>query len=127
MKDIFSTKEDYLKFKQHWASYFNTEARHLDRNVYGNKKRKLTGSHFVLYALIRGKDWKLAIQGCSGDTFHSIERDLKSRWFYESQVFKDAFKLSDGQIEAIKIKAGAFPDCETSQESHSEDKATINQ
>jgi hypothetical protein len=107
---IFETREDYLKFKKDWATYFNTEARHLDRGTYGNKERKLQASHFVIYALIRGRDWKACLHGCTSDTMEQVTRDLKGTWFYKSKIFKEAFNLSDGQIDLIKKAAAKFPE-----------------
>jgi hypothetical protein len=128
MKNIlFKTKEDYLKLKENWAKYFNTEARHLDRDCYGTKARKLNATHFVLYAIIRGRDWEKCLQGASQDTLDDIKSNLKSRWFYESKRMKEIFNLSDGQIELIKNAAGSFPDVKTSPESYSEDKVEITQ
>ena len=110
MKNIlFATKEDYLKFKEEWAKYFNTEARHLDRGMYGNKKRKLNATHFVLYAIIRGRDWKACLQGCSTETLETVTSHLKSGWFYESKITKEVFNFSDRQIECIKQAAASFP------------------
>lgn len=103
---IFKEKEDYLKFKKNWACYFNNEARHLDRDSYGTKTRKLSATHFVLYALIRGKDWKKCIDRCSEGTLSGIKSDLTSNWFYNSKRFNQIFNLTDGQIELIKNAAG---------------------
>lgn len=128
MKNIlFETKEDYLKMKANWAKFFNTEARHLDRDEYGTKERKLGAPHFVLYAIIRGRDWKKCLQGASQDTMDAVKSSLNYRLFYESKTMKEIFNFSDRQIELIKITAESFPDVETSPESITIPKAEITQ
>jgi len=74
---IFETKENYLNMKQTWATYFNTEARNLERNEYGNKIRKLTATHFALYAILRGKDPMKALSTASLDTIMNIKYDVQ--------------------------------------------------
>lgn len=69
---IFETKENYLNMKQTWATYFNTEARNLKRNEYGNKEHKLTATHFALYAILRGKDPFNPLDNCSKKTLDDI-------------------------------------------------------
>jgi hypothetical protein len=113
MKNIlFETKEDYLKFKENWANYFNTEARNLETDCYGYKERKLTASHFVLYAIIRGKDWESCLQNCSENTLNEVTGNLKSAWFYQTRLFNKVFDITDEDIDMIKEAARNFPGLE---------------
>lgn len=56
--EFFESKEQYLSMRKAWAEYFNTHARKLERNQYGNKMRKLTSEHFIIYAILRGKGYE---------------------------------------------------------------------
>lgn len=82
---IFENKENYLNMKQTWAQYFNTEARKLERNEYGNKIKKLTATHFVLYAILRGKDPLITINNCCWETLQNVGYDINhahdSKWY----------------------------------------------
>jgi len=96
--ELFKTKEDYLNFKSHWAKYFNETARKKEYTEYGNKVRKLEPEHFILYALIRGKDPLTCIQGCRVDTLNRIKTYLKmpryiSRKPFGEYINDDQFKL----------------------------------
>ena len=124
---IFETKEEYLELKKNWATYFNTEARHLDRDADGYKTRKLTASHFVLYALIRGRDWKSCLHSCSQDTMDEVTSNLKGNWFYQTKIFKEIFNFSDGRIALIKHLAVNFPNTERRLEAIRNEKAEITQ
>lgn len=46
-KSIFESKEQYLTFIENWKKAANDK-----------EGDKLTFQHFILYALLRGKDWK---------------------------------------------------------------------
>ncbi len=83
---IFETKEQYLSMKHNWATYFNTEARNLDRSMYGNKIRKLTATHFILYAILRGKNPYDCIQSCDGRTLNNIKSHIS---FAQNKRFGD--------------------------------------
>ncbi len=102
---LFKNKEDYLKLKTRWATYFNTEARTLPMDSYGYKTRKLKAAHFILYAIMRGKDPEICIATCSEETRYGIINTLGGRWIYESKIFKDAFDLNAEQIELLKAEA----------------------
>lgn len=80
-QQFFATKEDYLAMRKAWATYFNTEARKLERNEYGNKIRKLNHSHFILYAILRGKDWKQLDEKCEAGSY-------LPRWEYAHNLRK---------------------------------------
>ena len=43
---FFSTEQDYVAFRKHWATIVN------DKNV------ELTSSHHLLYLVLSGKDWR---------------------------------------------------------------------
>lgn len=107
MKTTFKTKEEYLKVKENWATYFNTEARKLERNEYGNKERKLTATHFALYAILRERDPMLGLSTASIETISIIKdyiilahnsHNLNDCWF---KKWKDFFNLTDKQTRKM--------------------------
>lgn len=103
---IFDNKEQYLAMKQHWATYFNTEARNLERDEYGHKTRKLKSTHFILYAILRGKNPYDCIQNCDGETVTGILYDIKiakdvkygDHWRTKWTKF---FNITDEQYETL--------------------------
>lgn len=102
---LFENKEEYLKSKIRWASYFNKEARNLKMDSYGYKARKLKAAHFILYAIMRGKDPFIAIRGCSNETYNECATLLQSTWFYNAAITKEAFNLNAEQFELIRAEA----------------------
>ena len=106
---LFKDKEEYLKMRKQWATYFNTKARKLERGMYGNKERKLRPEHFMIYALIRGKDPMVPIQGCSKETHQSCKWSLNHDWLYTNSIFGELFGLTSEQIELIKKEAAKLP------------------
>ena len=100
---IFESKEQYLNMKKKWAKYFNEEARDLERNVYGNKLKKLTATHFALYAILRGKDPFIALNNSSSETIEYIEWNItsaKTSKFYKGK-WRDFFGLTEEQEEKL--------------------------
>lgn len=99
---IFDNKEQYLAMKQNWATYFNTEARNLDRDEYGTKIRKLTPTHFILYAILRGKNPYDCIQSCDWETMTHILMYIrlakKGLW---ADKWKDFFGITDEQTKIL--------------------------
>ena len=102
---IFETKEQYLTMKQNWATYFNTEARNLDRDEYGTKIRKLTPTHFIFYAILRGKNPYDCIQSCDFETIMGIMMDIrlgkKSTSKFWSERWMNFFSISDEQTKIL--------------------------
>ena len=105
---LFKTKEDYLEMKKQWANYFNTEAQNGPMDQYGYRAKKLYAEHFILYAIMRGKDPEKCITTCSEDTRAGIISTLNSQWFYTSIRFKEVFNIDAEQIELIKKQAVKF-------------------
>lgn len=98
----FESKEQYLRFKAHWANYFNTEARKLERNIYGNKKKKLYLAHFIIYAILRGQDPKKCFSSIGEDTVNEC------RWrLNQEKMLRLPFgdTITDEQFEEARLKA----------------------
>jgi len=105
---FFNTKEEYLQMKQTWATYFNTEARKLKRNEYGNKQRKLLIIHFILYAILRGKDPQKCVTTCSWDTLSLIKFEIRTgnrNSIYQRRM-REFFNLTNEQ--SIKLYNVAY-------------------
>lgn len=81
MKNTFETKDQYLKMRAAWAQYFNTEARNLERNEYGNRQKKLRLATFIIYAILRGKDWKQCCESASADTMNWTKIHFNSKYY----------------------------------------------
>ncbi len=113
---FFNTKEDYLQMKQTWATYFNKEARNLERNEYGNKQRKLSAIHFILYAILRGKDPQKCITNCSDDTLNSIKFEIRlsnKNGIYQRKM-REFFNLTDEQsIKLFEVAYALFEEDST--------------
>lgn len=54
MKSIFETKEQYLEFIKNWKLACNTE---------GSDKLEL--QHFILYRMLKGKNWRACLSESS--------------------------------------------------------------
>jgi len=46
--EIFNSKEEYIEFIKNWCEFYNNK----------ETRSKLECIHYVLYSLIRGKDWR---------------------------------------------------------------------
>lgn len=110
MKTTFQSKEEYLKVKENWSTYFNQEARNLERNEYGNKLKKLTATHFFLYAILRDRDpMKTLSENTSYETFSSIKYDInaaiiciertQNRFWFEK--WSEFFGITEEQTEKM--------------------------
>lgn len=54
-KDLFTSKEHYLSFISAWKHTFNDP----------ELRKQLTPAHFLLYAALRGKDWRKGFTPCT--------------------------------------------------------------
>lgn len=67
MESLFETKEQYLKMRTSFRSWYNTE----------DNRKRLSAGDFALYALLRGKDWRKCFTANSDDkTIERLERYL---------------------------------------------------
>ena len=67
MESLFETKEQYLKMRTDFRSWYNTE----------DNRKQLSAEDFALYALLRGKDWRKCFTANSEDkTIERLERYL---------------------------------------------------
>lgn len=57
MESIFESKEQYLEFIKNWKKACNDK-----------EGPKLTFEHFILYAMLRGRDYKKCISPSSSDS-----------------------------------------------------------
>ena len=101
MKTTFNTKEEYLKMKENWSNYFNKEARSLERNEYGTKQRKLTATHFVLYAILRERDPFKALLTASDETISEIRSTICVAEKYQFKKWQKFFKITEEQTQKM--------------------------
>lgn len=72
MESIFESKEQYLEFIKEWKRSVNDTPEGL----------KLTFEHFILYAILKGRDYKKCISPTSSDsTIDLAEYIAKSKDF----------------------------------------------
>lgn len=58
MESLFETKEQYLKMRADFRSWYNTE----------DNRKRLGAEDFALYALLRGKDWRKCFADTTSDS-----------------------------------------------------------
>jgi len=99
MKIVFEVKENYIEMKNKWATYMLNEGSHLTLNEYGNKNRKLTAFHYVLYAILQDKDPWAGLKNASSNTMHVIT--CKSKSPIAEQQMVEFFGITKEQSELL--------------------------
>lgn len=74
--EFFSSAEDFYKLQKHWGNLVNSE-----------RKNELKAAHYLLYAVLRGKDWRKAFTPLSN------QRKLANGAFYNWGLLRALYQL----------------------------------
>jgi len=106
---IFESKEHYLAFRKAWSESVNSpEAKKtLIRPEYGDPYRKpgcMNSGHFVLYAILRGRDWRKGFTIPTRENKKNNRADLVAR-----NIVRGYWDSNDWYIERGQGKSQAAP------------------
>lgn len=90
---FIETKEQYITMRQAWATFINSEAARPTTDTYGTRHHTVAGWHFLMYAILRGKDGRSHFS--NDDSHLAAIATLKQQFRWNSGTLKTLFGLSD--------------------------------
>lgn len=94
-KSIFESKEQYLEFVANWKRIFNSE-----------DKKELEFQHYLLYAILRGKDYKKCIAETSKDETKELAEHIVWKSQYSSiWPFVGVTQTSINNLRALMLES----------------------
>jgi hypothetical protein len=95
--NFFETKDQYTAMRQTWATFINSEAARRTTDVYGTRYPKVFGWHFLMYAILRGKDGRSAF--ANSESRELAIATLKRHAAWNSASLAALFGITDEVME----------------------------
>jgi hypothetical protein len=95
MKSVFETREQYFEFIKNWKLATNDK-----------EGPKLSFEHFIIYRMLKGKDWKVCLASTSSDNTKAAAEYIAYKKSYKYLSLWPFGAISEEQI--INARANAM-------------------